>query len=92
MNLYYCPVQVSYVVKYHDLKIMDGPVMVRQCRDDIEAQTRDHQVTIEYQWLPHGLEFHIAGLEDGVATALLLIQKELVRCAIVHSTFLNVIC
>ena len=44
--------------------------------EEIESQTQNQEVSIQFQWQPYGLEFTIAGLEEGVATALQLVQKE----------------
>ena len=44
--------------------------------EEIESQTQNQEVSIQFQWQPHGLEFTIAGLEEGVATALQLVEKE----------------
>lgn len=80
MNEHMLPsLQLCYTVKQRDLKLQfrgSAPELVRSYCEKIESQAQDQEVTIQFQWQPQGLEFTIAGLDDGVAAALELIQKE----------------
>ena len=53
-----------------------APELVRRHCKQIESLIHDQEVTIQFQCRPQGLEFTIAGLEDGVAAALQLINKD----------------
>jgi hypothetical protein len=71
--------EITFTVSHHDLKSKfrgSGPELVRGYCEEIESQTQNQEVSIQFQWQPHGLEFTIAGLEEGVATALILILKK----------------
>ena len=71
--------QITFTIGHHDLKSKfrgSGPELVRDYCEEIESQTQNQEVSIQFQWQPHGLEFTIAGLEEGVATALTLVQKQ----------------
>ena len=48
--------------------------------EEMESQTQSHDVSIQFQWLPEGLQFTITGLEEGVATVITLIEKEFKVC------------
>ena len=55
-----------------------GPQLVQKHCSEIESKS--HHVSIEVQWKPEEVEFHIAGLEEGVTRAIHLIQERYEVC------------
>ena len=49
--------------------------MQKYCKE-IESKTKSARVNIYTQWNPEVVEFHIAGLEEGIRRAVELIKKE----------------
>ena len=43
---------------------------------EIKTQISDQDVTLELQWKSREVKFHICGLEEGVTTALGLLQQK----------------
>ena len=75
--------QLTYFIKYNELKSEFRTLKSRRVKgfcEEIESQTKEEEVSIHFTRRPHGLEFTIAGLEEGVAKALFLILQEFQVC------------
>ena len=44
--------------------------------EELESELHGLETSIGVEWRPEGVEFNIAGLEEGVATALHLVKQE----------------
>ena len=75
--------QLTYTIKRRDLKSAyrdsSSQLIEKRC-SEIESETRGLRTSIQVQWKPEEVEFHIAGLEEGVTGALHLIQEEFEVC------------
>ena len=71
--------QITYTVRHRDLnpRYKDlGPESVKILCEEIESEHSDQEVTLQFQWKSREIEFHICGLEEGVCTALQLLQQK----------------
>ena len=62
------------------MKQDSGPQLVQKYCSEIELKTCEFKISIQVQWKPEEVEFHIAGLEEGVTRALHAIQEEFEVC------------
>ena len=62
------------------MKKNSGPQLVQIHYSEIELKTHEFKISIQVQWKPEEVEFHIAGLEEGVTRALHAIQEEFEVC------------
>ena len=62
------------------MKKDSGPQLVKIHCSEIELKTREFEISIQVEWKPEEVEFHIAGLEEGVTRALHAIQEEFEVC------------
>ena len=76
-------IQLTYTIKRRDLKSAyrdsSSQLVEKRC-SEMESETHGLRTSIHVQWKPEEVEFHIAGLEEGVTRALHLIQEEFEVC------------
>lgn len=53
-----------------------GPQLVQKYCKEIESKTKSARVNIYIQWNPEVVNFHIAGLEEGIRRAVEQIREE----------------
>ncbi|CAI8053121.1 hypothetical protein GBAR_LOCUS29054 [Geodia barretti] len=82
--------EITYTVRHRDLnpRYKDlGPESVKILCEEIESEHSDQEVTLQFQWKSREIEFHICGLEEGVCTALQLLQQKVRMSILLPSGF-----
>ena len=71
--------QLTYTIRQSDLKPVyreAGLQLVKTKCEELESELYGLETSIGVEWRPEAVEFNIAGLEEGVATALRLVKQE----------------
>ena len=83
----YILMQLTYTIKQFDLKPLYkqyGPQLVKTTCMKVESDMLGQEISIGMEWMSHEVEFHIAGLEEGVVAALQIIKQEFQVCIILY--------